>query len=169
MKALILVASHVEDMELFYPYYRLREEGWDVDVATPDGQTIVGEHGYGFDPDMKISETDGEGYDLLVLPEGKAPERVRMAPESVEIARSMLEAGKTVAAICHGIQTLISADVLKGRKVTCWPAIRDDAKAAGAEYVDQEVVVDGNLVTSRRPDDLPAFCREMLAAARQAV
>jgi len=81
----------------------------------------------------------------------------------------MLEAGKTVAAICHGIQTLISADVLKGRKVTCWPAIRDDAKAAGAEYVDQEVVVDGNLVTSRRPDDLPAFCREMLAAARQAV
>ncbi len=169
MKALILVASHVEDMELFYPYYRLREEGWDVDVATPDGQTIVGEHGYGFDPDMKISETDGEGYDLLVLPGGKAPERVRMAPESVEIARSMLEAGKTVAAICHGIQTLISADVLKGRKVTCWPAIRDDAKAAGAEYVDQEVVVDGNLVTSRRPDDLPAFCREMLAAARQAV
>jgi len=169
MKALILVASNVEDIEFFYPYYRLREEGWDIDVATPDGQKIVGEHGYGFDPDMKISEANTEDYDLLVLPGGKAPERVRMVPESVEIARSMLEAGKTVAAVCHGIQTLISADVLKGRKATCWPAIRDDARAAGAEYLDQEVVVDGNLVTSRRPDDLPAFCREMLAAARQAV
>ena len=169
MKALILVASHVEDIEFFYPYYRLQEEGWEVDVATPDGQTIVGEHEYGFDPDMKIAEASAEDYDLLVLPGGKAPERVRMAPESVEIARSMLEAGKTVAAICHGIQTLISADVLKGRRATCWPAIRDDARAVGAEYLDQDVVVDGNLVTSRRPDDLPAFCREMLTAARQAV
>jgi protease I len=169
MKALILVASYVEDIEFFYPYYRLREEGWDIDVATPDGQKIVGEHGYSFDPDIKISEANAEDYDLLVLPGGKAPERVRMVPESIEIARNMLEAGKTVAAVCHGIQTLISADVLKGRRATCWPAIHDDAKAAGAEYLDQEVVVDGNLVTSRYPDDLPAFCREMFTAARQAV
>ena len=169
MKALILVASNVEDIEFFYPYYRLREEGWEVDVASPDSQKIVGERGYSFDPDMKISEANAEDYDLLVLPGGKAPERVRMVPESVEIARSMLEGGKTVAAVCHGIQTLISADVLRGRKATCWPAIRDDAKAAGAEYLDQEVVVDGNLVTSRYPDDLPAFCREMFTAARQAV
>jgi protease I len=169
MKALILVASDVEDIEFFYPYYRLREEGWDTDVATPDGRRITGKHGYDFEPNMKISEADAEDYDLLVLPGGKASERVRMVPESVEIARSMLEAGKTVAAVCHGIQTLISADILKGRRVTCWPAIRDDAKAAGAEYLDQEVVVDGNLVTSRCPDDLPAFCREMFAAARQAV
>ena len=87
----------------------------------------------------------------------------------MKIARSMLDAGKTVAAVCHGIQTLISADVLRGRRATCWPGIRDDAKAAGAEYLDQEVVVDGNLVTSRCPEDLPAFCREMFAVARQAV
>jgi protease I len=169
MKALILVASDVEDIEFFYPYYRLREEGWETWVATPDGKRIVGKHGYDFEPDMKISEANAEDYDLLVLPGGKAPERVRLQPEAVGIARSMLDAGKTVAAVCHGIQTLISADALRGRKATCWPGIRDDAKAAGAEYLDQEVVVDGNLVTSRRPADLPAFCREMFAVARQAV
>jgi len=169
MKALILIASDVEDIEFFYPYYRLKEEGWEIDVATPDGKKIVGKHGYDFEPDMRISEANAEDYDLLVLPGGKAPERVRLLPEAVEIARSMLDAGKTVAAVCHGIQTLISADVLRGRKATCWPGIRDDAKAAGAEYVDQEVVVDGNLVTSRCPEDLPAFCREMFAVARQAV
>jgi protease I len=169
MKALILVADDVEDIEFFYPLYRLQEEGWEIDVATPDARKIVGKHGYDYEPDMKISDVDAQDYDLLVLPGGKAPEKVRLQPKAVEIARSMLESGKTVAAVCHGIQTLISADVLKGRKATCWPGIRDDAKAAGAEYLDQEVVVDGNLVTSRCPEDLPAFCRETLAAARQAV
>ncbi|MCZ7371677.1 MAG: type 1 glutamine amidotransferase [Candidatus Methanoperedens sp.] len=169
MKALILVAGDVEDIEFFYRYYRQREEGWEIDVAAPDARKIVGKHGYDFEPDRKISEASAEDHDLLVLPGGKAPEQVRLQPEAVEIARSMLEAGKTVAAVCHGIQTLISADVLRGRKATCWPGIRDDAEAAGAEYLDQEVVIDGNLITSRRPEDLPAFCRETLAAAKQAV
>ena len=169
MKALILVASDVEDIEFFYPYYRLQEEGWEIDVATPDGRKMVGTHGYDFEPDMKISEANADDYDLLVLPGGRAPEKVRLQPKAVEIARSMLDAGKTVAAVCHGIQTLISADVLRGKKATCWPGIRDDAKAAGAEYLDQEVVVDGNLITSRRPEDLPTFCRETLVAAKQAV
>ncbi len=169
MKALILVADGVEDSEFFYPYYRLREEDITVDVASPDGEKIVGKHGYEFEPNLSFSEVNASAYDLLVLPGGKGPERVRLEPAAVDITKWMFEADKTVAAICHGAQVLISADVLHGRRATCWKAIRDDIKAAGAEYLDQEVVVDGILVTSRSPDDLPAFCREMLAAVRQAV
>ena len=169
MKALILVADNVEDLEFFYPYYRLREEGFDVDVASPDGGKIVGKHGYDFTCNLSFSEANADDYDLLILPGGKAPEAVRLEPAAVEIAKAMLDADKTVAAVCHGVQTLISADVLHGRKATCWKGIRDDLKAAGAQYLDQEVVVDGNLITSRSPEDLPAFCRETLAAVRQAV
>lgn len=169
MRALILVADNVEDLEFFYPYYRLLEEGFDVDVATPDGQKIVGKHGYDFKPNASFAQVNASDYDLLVLPGGKAPETVRLQPEAVEIAKTMLESDKTVAAICHGVQTLISADVLHGRKATCWKGIRDDLKAAGAEYFDREVVVDGNLISSRSPEDLPAFCREMFAAVKQAV
>jgi protease I len=169
MKALILVANNVEDLEFFYPYYRLCEEGFYVDVASPDGGKIVGKNGYDFACNLSISEANADEYDLLVLPGGKAPETVRLEPEAVEITRKMLNSDKTVAAICHGVQTLISADVLHGRKATCWRGIRDDVKAAGAEYLDQEVVVDGNLITSRSPEDLPAFCREVFAAVRQAV
>lgn len=169
MRALILVADHVEDLEFFYPYYRLQEEGFEVDVATSDGKEIVGKHGYDFQPNASFAQVNASDYDLLVLPGGKAPETVRLQPEAVRIARTMMESDKTVAAICHGVQTLISAGMLHGRKATCWKGIRDDLKAAGAEYLDQEVVVDGNLVSSRSPEDLPAFCREMLAAVRQAV
>jgi len=168
MKALMLVADNVEDLEFFYPYYRLCEEGFYVDVASPDGGRIVGKHGYDFACNLSLAEANAEDYDLLVLPGGKAPEAVRLEPEAVEIARKMLDSDRTVAAICHGVQTLISADVLRGRKATCWKGIRDDLRAAGAEYRDQEVVVDGNLITSRSPEDLPAFCREMFAAVRQA-
>lgn len=169
MKALILAADGVEDSEFFYPYYRLQEEGIEVDVASPDGARITGKHGYGFEPNLSISGADASDYDLLVLPGGKGPESVRLEPKAVEIARKMLEADKTVAAICHGAQVLISADLVRGRKATCWKGIRDDLKAAGADYLDREVVVDGNLITSRQPDDLPAFCREIFAAVRQEV
>jgi protease I len=169
MRALILMADNFEDLEFFYPYYRLREEGFDVDVASQDGGKVVGKHGYDFACNLSFFEASAPDYDLLVLPGGKAPERVRLEPPAVEIARAMFEADKTVAAICHGVQTLMSADVLRGRKATCAKGIRDDLKAAGAEYLDQEVVVDGNLITSRSPEDLPAFCREILAAVKQAV
>lgn len=169
MRALILIADNVEDCEFFYPYYRLQEEGIEVDVASPNGERIVGKHGYDFQPNLSFADAKGTDYDLLVLPGGKAPEAVRLEAEAVEITRRMFEADKIIAAICHGAQILISADVLRGKTATCWKAIRDDVKAAGAEYVDRAVVVDGNLVTSRGPDDLPAFCREMLAAVRQTV
>jgi protease I len=164
MKALIMAADGVEDSEFFYPYYRLLEEGAEVDVATPDACSVTGKHGYCVGADVALGEVSADDYDLLVLPGGKAPETVRLDENAVETTRRMMEAGKVVAAVCHGAQTLISAGVLDGRKATCWHAIRDDLKAAGADYRDEEVVVDGNLVTSRCPDDLPAFCREILKA-----
>ncbi|NLX06560.1 MAG: type 1 glutamine amidotransferase [Phycisphaerae bacterium] len=161
MKALILVADGVEDLEFFYPYYRLQEEGIEVDVAAPEAGTITGKHGYTFDVKLSMSAMKHDDYDLLILPGGKAPETVRHHPNATAAAKTMLQNGKVVAAICHGAQTLISAKVLKGRTATCWQGIRDDIKAAGAKYVDEEVVVDDNLITSRSPDDLPAFCREI--------
>jgi protease I len=169
MKALILTASGVEDVEFFYPYYRLREEGIEVDVASPDGEEIEGQHGYSFEPGLSFAGANAEDYELLVLPGGRGPEKVRLRPEAVAITKKMFATDKTVAALCHGPQVLISADVVRGRRATCWPALRDDLKAAGARYLDQEVVVDGNLITSRKPEDLPAFCREIFAALRQAV
>jgi protease I len=167
MRALILLADGFEDSEFFYPYYRLQEEGIEVDVAGPEGDTVTGKHGYEFQTNLSLSGVRADDYDVLILPGGKAPETVRLVSAAVEVTRKMTAQDKIVAAICHGAQTLISADVLHGRTATCWKAIRDDVKAAGAEYVDEEVVVDGNLITSRCPQDLPAFGRAVLAAVRQ--
>lgn len=164
MKALILAADGVEDVEIQYPYYRLQEAGIEVDVAAPETGPIQGKHGPTVKANMAFSAAKAEDYDVLVLPGGKAPETVRLSDKAVQITKRMMDAGKTVAALCHGPQVLISAGALKGRRATCWPALRDDLKAAGAKYEDSEVVVDGNLITSRMPDDLPAFCRELMKA-----
>ncbi len=161
MRALILAADGFEDSELLVPMYRLQEEGIDVVVAAPDRGTIEGKHGYEVEATKTLREVKAKDYDVLVIPGGKAPEAVRLDANAVAVAKAMVEAGKPAAAICHGAQVLISADVLKGRKATCWKGVRDDLKLAGAAYVDAEVVVDGNLVTSRCPSDLPAFCREL--------
>jgi len=166
MKALILAADGFEDSELLYPYYRLKEEGIEVDVAGPHAGTITGKHGYEVKTNLAFSDVDASGYDLLLLPGGKGPETVRLHQEAVSISRSMVESGKVVAAICHGPQVLISAGVLEDRKATCWMGIRDDLKAASANYTDAEVVVDEKLITSRSPEDLPAFCREVLKALK---
>ncbi|MFW6107171.1 MAG: type 1 glutamine amidotransferase domain-containing protein [bacterium] len=164
MKALILTADGVEDSELLYPYYRLLEEKIDVDIAAPEARTVTGKHGYTVDANMAFADVDAEAYDLLVLPGGKGPETVRLDQNAVRVARQMLQADKVVAAICHGPQVLVSAGGLEGRRATCWAGIRDDVRAAGADYEDREVVVDQKLITSRCPSDLPAFCREILAA-----
>ena len=164
MKALILAADGFEDSELLCPYYRLLEAGVKVDVAGPKSGAITGKHGYAVQVDVKFSKLKASDYDLLVLPGGKAPETVRLDEDAVAVTKAMMKAGKPVAAICHAGQVLISAGVLKGRKATCYAAIRDDLKAAGAKYVDRKVVVDDNLITSRHPGDLPAFCREIMKA-----
>jgi protease I len=167
MKALIMAADGFEDMEFFYPYYRLREDGIEVDIAAPKLGTIIGKHGYTYDVRRTIADCKAEDYDILVIPGGKAPETVRLDDHAVAITREMFQSDKVVAAICHGAQLLVSADVLQGKNVTCWKGIRDDVRAAGARFVDKEVVVDRNLVTSRCPEDLAAFMRETLGAVRK--
>lgn len=167
MKALIISADNFEDSELLVPYYRLQEEGIEVELASPAGGTIRGKHGYELKADREIAGTDPDGYDLLVLPGGRAPEAVRMDAAALAVCRRFFERNKPVAAICHGPQTLISAGLLKGRRATCYRTVADEMKEAGALYEDSEVVVDGNLVTSRQPSDLPAFMREMLKLLRR--
>jgi protease I len=167
MKAIILTADGVEDTELLYPYYRLQEAGIAVDVAAPARGSVTGKHGYALEANLAFADVDADAYDLLVIPGGRGPEKVRLDDKAVAVARRMLESGKVVAAICHGGQVLISAGVLKGKRATCWMGIRDDLKAAGAKYADEEVVVDGKLITSRCPSDLPAFCREILKALKR--
>jgi protease I len=166
MKALIMIGEGFEDSEFFYPYYRLQEEGVDVDVASSSTGSLTGKHGYTFEANITFDDVKPEQYDLLVIPGGKGPERIRTDERSVAIVKSMAEAGKTIASICHGAQMLISAGVLDGRRCTCYSGIRDDVKAAGADYSDSEVVVDGNLVSSRHPGDLPAFMTQTLKAVR---
>lgn len=162
MKALIITANEFEDMELYYPFYRLKELGWDVTVSAPQMGTMSGKHGYSMPVDDVFSEVNPEEYDLLLIPGGKAPEEVRQSPDAIKIVNHFFSKNKPVASICHGVQVLISAGKAKGRSATCWKGVKDDLIAAGGMYVDTEVVVDGNLVTSRMPDDLPAFMKEVL-------
>ncbi|VVB85527.1 Intracellular protease 1 [uncultured archaeon] len=162
MKALLLSADDFEDMELLYPLNRLKEEEVTVKVASMRKGKITGEYGYSVDVDLAFDEVKPEEFDILVLPGGRAPEKVRLEEKALAIARHFFRENKPVAAICHGVQTLISAGLVKGRKATCYIGIRDDLKSAGAHYEDKEVVVDGNLVTSRNPRDLFAFGRELV-------
>ena len=162
MKALILVADGFEDLELFCPWYRLQEEGVEVTLASPTGHDVTGKHGYRVETDMPIREVNPAEYDLLVIPGGAAPQVLRLREEAVDIARTFADEDRPIAAICHGPQLLISAGVLNGRTVTCAPSIRDDVRAAGANYRDEAVVVDGSLLTSRGPDDLPQFCHQLV-------
>lgn len=165
-KALILTANEFEDMELFFPWFRLIEEGVDVDIAAPQLGVIQGEHGYTIKITRTIADVDPDQYDLLVVPGGfpnGAPATVRKNKYAQELARSFMVKNKPVAAICHGPWLLVSAGLVKGRHLTgFWhDGVPEEIRAAGGIYEDKEVVVDGNLVTSRWPMDLPAFVREM--------
>ncbi|WP_435096761.1 type 1 glutamine amidotransferase domain-containing protein [Halarchaeum sp. P4] len=173
MKALVVATDGFEDSEFSYPYYRLQEDSWEVDVATPDGDAVEGEYGYTFDADHAIDERSpsafADEYDLLVVPGGDSPEALRTeAPEAADVVASFDEHDVPIAAICHGAQLLISADVLEGRRATGYWTLEVDIQNAGAEYVDEAVVADGNLVTSRVPDDLPAFMDRALDRVDQA-
>lgn len=162
MKALIVSADHFEDCELLYPYYRLQEEGLQVEVASISRGRITGKHGYEVAADIALRDVDPGAYDLLILPGGKAPSKLRREAAALAIAQHFVQGGKPVAAICHGPQVLISAGAMVGRRATCSPSVAEEMQQAGALYEDAEVVVDGRLVTSRRPADLPAFMREIL-------
>jgi protease I len=167
MKALIISADNFEDTELLVPYYRLKEEGIYVDIASINKGRIKGKHGYEVEVNKTLKEVKPDEYDILILPGGKAPEAIRKEKEALDIARHFFEKNKPVAAICHGPQTLISANLLKGRHATCYRTVADELKASGSLYEDKEVVVDGNLITSRQPSDLPSFMREIIKAIKK--
>lgn len=162
MRALIISADHFEDSELLFPFYRLREEGLEVDVASIARGKINGKHGYEVVADRALRDVDPNEYDLLILPGGKAPTKLRREPAAIAIAQDFMRSNKPVAAICHGPQILITAGVLQGRRATCYHSVAEELQASGALYEDEEVVVDGKLVTSRQPSDLPAFMREIV-------
>lgn len=169
MKALMISADNFEDSELLVPYYRLQEEGIAVDVASMKKGKITGKRGYEVEVAKTLAEVRPDDYDILILPGGKAPAAVRREEWALEIAKDFFRKNKPVAAICHGPQTLITAGLLKGRRATCYRTVAPELQAAGAIYENKEVVVDGNLVTSRQPSDLPAFMRETLKMLRERV
>ncbi len=162
MTALIISADNFEDSELLVPYYRLKEAGIAVDIASVRKGTFKGKHGYTVEATKSLADVRPEDYDLLILPGGKAPAEIRKEQKALEIAKHFFQTVKPVAAICHGAQTLITAGLLKGRHATCYTSVVPEMKDAGAIYEDNEVVVDGNLITSRQPSDLPAFMRETM-------
>ncbi|WP_428558469.1 MAG: type 1 glutamine amidotransferase domain-containing protein [Solidesulfovibrio sp. DCME] len=164
-KALILSADNFEDSELLYPLYRLREAGFQVDVAAPAAGTITGKHGYAVEANLGLEAVESAGscgYSLLVLPGGKAPAALRTLPKAIDIVEDFASSGIPMAAICHGPQLLVTARLLRGRRATCYTTVADELREAGALYEDAAVVVDGNLVTSRMPGDLPDFMREVM-------
>lgn len=167
IKALILTADKFEDMELFFPYFRLLEEDVEVDIAAPKKGHIEGEHGYGLEIEKIFDDVKPEEYDLLLIPGGSpdgAPSVVRKDIKAQAIAKSFFNSNKPVSSICHGPWLLASAELVKGRHLTSFwhDGVPEDIKKAGGLYEDKEVVVDGNLVTSRYPGDLPAFMRETM-------
>ncbi|MBU6450481.1 MAG: type 1 glutamine amidotransferase [Cyanobacteria bacterium REEB67] len=161
-KVLILAGPDFEDRELFYPLYRFLEAGANVKVGGIGEKQYKGKYGVPIDVDGQCEDYINERFDCVVVPGGWAPDKIRANKAALEIVRKTMKDGGVVAAICHAGWVLTSADVVKGKKVTSFANIKDDLIHAGATWVDEEVVVDGNLVTSRKPADLPAFVKAAL-------
>ncbi len=159
----VLVDNHYQEMEVWYPYFRLKEAGAEcVMVGAEAGKTYSSKLGYPAIADKSYDHVNANEYDGVIVPGGYAPDVIRRYPKALQFVKDIDAQGKLVASICHGPWVLCSAGVLKGRRATCFFAIKDDVVNAGARYEDSEVVVDNNLVTSRKPEDLPAFCREAI-------
>jgi protease I len=169
VRAAVLVEQQYQEMEVWYPVYRLREAGCKVTLVGPDaGQSYPSKLGYPAKSDRAARDVSAADFDLLVIPGGFAPDYLRRHAAIIRLVSDMAEQGKVVAAICHGPWVLCSTQALKGRKATSFFSIKDDLANAGADWTDAEVVRDGNLITSRKPDDLPAFLQAVLQAVREA-
>jgi protease I len=161
----VLAENMYEDLELWYPLIRLREAGAEVSVVAPTaGATYKSKHGLEVKADLSAEDAKAKQFDAVVIPGGFAPDYMRRSEAMVRFVKDANDEGKVVAAICHAGSMLVSAKVLKGKTVTCYKSIKDDVVNAGGNYVDRAVVRDGDLITSRVPDDLPAFCGEIIAA-----
>jgi protease I len=166
-KVIILAEEMYNEFELWYPYYRLLEAGAEVAlVGSGSAQVYRSKLGLPVSVHASADQVDPKRFNGLIIPGGYAPDHMRRYPGMVRLVKEIFEAGKVVAAICHAGWMLASAEVVRGKKVTSFFAIKDDLIHAGAEWVDQEVVVDGNLITSRKPDDLPAFMRAVITALK---
>ena len=163
MKVAIFTEDLYEDVEFWYPFYRLKEAGHrPVVIGSGRKEVFQGKHGVLNKAEMSIKEARSSDFGAVIVPGGYAPDKMRLHPEFTQMVRLMYDEGKLVASICHGPWILASAGILSGRKVTCWPSLKDDMMNAGARFIDQEVVIDGNIITSRMPDDLPAFMAEII-------
>lgn len=168
VRAAVLVEQQYQELEVWYPVYRLREAGCKVTLIGPEaGATYPSKLGYPAKSDKAAKDVSADDFDLLVIPGGFAPDFIRRTEAMIRLVSGMAEQGKPVAAICHGPWVLCSTQALKGKKATCFFAIKDDVSNAGAKYQDAEVVRDGNIITSRKPDDLPAFMQTILQALKE--
>lgn len=166
-KVALLVDQMYQVIEVWYPYYRLREEGIVVDlVAAEANKEYPSKEGYPCMSQIAAGQADAENYDCMIVPGGFAPDFMRRSHDVIKFANDMVNAKKIIAAICHGGWLLCSTKAFRSKKATCFMAIKDDIINAGAEYIDAECVVDGNLITSRKPEDLPAFCMAILKALK---
>ena len=166
-KVAVLATDGFEQSELQKPVQALKEAGATVEVVSPKSGEIQGyqhhDKGAMVRVDRVLAQANADDYDSIVLPGGVMnPDALRLEPRAIDFVRAFAEAGKPIAAICHGPWTLINAEAVEGKRMTSWPSLEADLKNAGADWVDEEVVVDDGLVTSRKPDDLPAFCARMI-------
>ena len=160
----VLVEDLYQDQEVWYPLYRLREAGADVVTVGTGKPEYKSKHGYPVTASRSAEQVSAAEFDAVIVPGGYAPDILRRFPAVIRLVKDAAAQGKILGAICHAGWVLVSADVLRGKTVTCFSAIKDDVVNAGATYVDREVVRDGNLITSRKPDDLPAFMRTVIEA-----
>lgn len=162
-QVIMLVEEGFEDLELWYPVIRLREEGAEVSLlGTGSSQVYNGKYGLKAEADVTVGELNPQNIDGLIVPGGWAPDKLRRYPEILEFVKRIHEQNKLIATICHAGWVLVSAKILPGYKITCVSAIKDDMENAGASYIDQDVVVDRNMVSSRTPKDLPAYMRAII-------
>ncbi len=162
MKVLIITGEKFEDLELLYPYYRFKEEKLNITLASTSKGKIEGIHGYTIEVDKKINNLNLSNYNFLFLPGGKPPQKLREEEKALEIVRKFNDQNKVIAAICHGPQILISAGVMEGVRATSYPRVRKELQDAGAIFEDKEIVIDNNIITARKPEDLPVFLPALL-------
>ena len=159
---LILVAKDVQDLEFFYPYYRLLEEGYNVDIASPEGGDVKGEAGWEIKNTRHIDSIDPAEYALLYIPGGHAPKHLSKSKEVIGRVQQFAQSGRPIAAFCHGPQVLVAAGLVKGKKLTAYPEVEKEIIEAGGFYTDLPLVEDGQFITSRWPGDLPGHVQAIL-------
>lgn len=164
----ILTADQVEDVEFFYPYYRFAEAGFDVDVLTPDGSAVTGYKGLSLSAGVSsVADARPDDYDLLFIPGGLAPGEVRRDAGAIRFVQDFAATGRTIGAVCHGPQVLVTAGLVEGRRMTSWKEVADEIRDAGGDYRDEPVVEDGQFITARKPGDMPLELARILERLEQ--